>query len=232
MVYIDFEGRSDGKSIKNILSQVAPRKLILVHGSTQDTDHLAQHCYESQAMTDDIYAPSVGDCLDVSSATNLFKVTLTDPLVSSLNIAQFGDYRLSYISGIIKKDHLAATVPEEGEPIEEDTVMEPAESIYEKTKTAPVHEEEPQADTKFILDIAPSDTIRFHKPVMIGDVKLSEFRSLLNSRGFSTQFVSGVLIVNGRVIVRKDGRNLKLEGGINADYFSVRRLLYELHAII
>lgn len=28
VVYIDFEGRSDGKSIKNILSQVAPRKLV------------------------------------------------------------------------------------------------------------------------------------------------------------------------------------------------------------
>ena len=67
---------------------------------------------------------------------------------------------------------------------------------------------------------------------MIGDLKLSEFRNLLSSRGFSADFVSGALIVNGRVIVRKDGRNLKLEGGINADYFSVRRLLYEFHAII
>jgi cleavage and polyadenylation specificity factor subunit 2 len=28
VVYIDFEGRSDGKSIKNILAQVAPRKLV------------------------------------------------------------------------------------------------------------------------------------------------------------------------------------------------------------
>ena len=30
VVYIDFEGRSDGKSIKNILSQVAPRKLVIL----------------------------------------------------------------------------------------------------------------------------------------------------------------------------------------------------------
>jgi cleavage and polyadenylation specificity factor subunit 2 len=210
VVYIDFEGRSEAKSIKNIISQVAPRKLILVHGSSKDTDHLAHHCYEHQSLTNDIYAPSIGQCLDVSSATNLFKITLTDPLVTSLNIAKFGDYELSYISGVVKREKIP-TVPDENDENVEDLE---------------------NAEDKLVLDVAPSESIRFHKPVMIGDLKLSEFRTLLLSRGFSAEFVSGALIVNGRVIVRKDGRNLKLEGGINADYFSVRRLLYEFHAII
>lgn len=125
--------------------------------------------------------------------------------MTSLNIAKFGDYELSYISGVVKREKIS-TVPDENDV---DT------------------EEE-----KLVLDVAPSETIRFHKPVMIGDLKLSEFRTLLVSRGFLAEFVSGALIINGRVIVRKDGRNLKLEGGINADYFSVRRLLYEFHAII
>ena len=181
---------------------------ILVHGSSQDTDHLAHHCYEKENLTNDIYAPSVGQCLDVSSATNLFKITLTDPLVTSLNVAKFGDYELSYISGVVKREKIT-TVPDENEPLKD-----------------------LEGEEKLVLDVAPSETIRFHKPVMIGDLKLSEFRNLLSSRGFSADFVSGALIVNGRVIVRKDGRNLKLEGGINADYFSVRRLLYEFHAII
>ena len=87
-------------------------------------------------------------------------------------------------------------------------------------------------ESKLILDVAPAESIRFHKPVMVGDVKLSEFRSLLNSRGFTCEFASGVLVVNKNVIVRKEGSNLTLEGRINADYFSVRRLLYEMHAIV
>jgi hypothetical protein len=33
VMYIDFEGRSDGRSIKKILSTVLPRKLILIHAS-------------------------------------------------------------------------------------------------------------------------------------------------------------------------------------------------------
>ena len=124
-------------------------------------------------------------------------------------MARFGDYELSYISGVIKREKIT--------PV-------PDESLI----TEDVENEE----EKLVLDVAPSETIKFHKPVMIGDLKLSEFRTLLTSRGFSAEFVSGALIVNGRVIVRKDGRNLKLEGGINADYFSVRRLMYEFHAII
>ena len=34
--FVSFEGRSDGMSKKNILSQIAPRKLILVHASDAD----------------------------------------------------------------------------------------------------------------------------------------------------------------------------------------------------
>lgn len=63
-------------------------------------------------------------------------------------------------------------------------------------------------------------------------MKLSEFRQLLISRGFKSDFVAGVLVVNGSVLVKKQGRNLAIEGSINADYFSVRRLLYESHAIV
>jgi cleavage and polyadenylation specificity factor subunit 2 len=144
---------------------------------------------------------------------------------------QFGDYQLSYISGIIlnkKEDQLA--LPSNEEPIEDQSDSMMDVDVSEESKLA-----EPEAsarDKQYILDVARSESMRFHKPVMIGDVKLSEFRNLLQSRGFSVDFLKGVLIVNGRVMVRKDGHNLRLEGGINADYFSVRRLLYELHAII
>lgn len=104
--------------------------------------------------------------------------------------------------------------------------------VSEESKVVTSGQEVSARDKQYILDVARSESMRFHKPVMIGDVKLSEFRNLLQSRGFSVDFLRGVLIVNGRVMVRKDGHNLRLEGGINADYFSVRRLLYELHAII
>ena len=40
VVFVNYEGRSDGTSKKRILSQIAPRKLILVHGSESDIQHI------------------------------------------------------------------------------------------------------------------------------------------------------------------------------------------------
>ena len=44
VVFIDFEGRSDGESVKRIISQMRPRQLILVHGTVEATKTLADYC--------------------------------------------------------------------------------------------------------------------------------------------------------------------------------------------
>lgn len=47
MDFIDFEGRSDGESAKKILSQIKPKQLIIVHGSSAATRHLAQYAQQN-----------------------------------------------------------------------------------------------------------------------------------------------------------------------------------------
>ncbi|KAJ1343806.1 hypothetical protein BSLG_001617 [Batrachochytrium salamandrivorans] len=113
MQYIDFEGRSDGKSVKNIISQVAPRKLLLVHGDHASTKALTEYCKSSETLTREVLDPVAGVCVNVSSATNLFQVVLTDSLVNSLNmkqcsntirfiVLQMDDYNLTFVTGVIK----------------------------------------------------------------------------------------------------------------------------------
>ncbi|KAH6564734.1 hypothetical protein BASA82_000876 [Batrachochytrium salamandrivorans] len=102
MQYIDFEGRSDGKSVKNIISQVAPRKLLLVHGDHASTKALTEYCKSSETLTREVLDPVAGVCVNVSSATNLFQVVLTDSLVNSLNMKQMDDYNLTFVTGVIK----------------------------------------------------------------------------------------------------------------------------------
>ncbi|EGF79032.1 hypothetical protein BATDEDRAFT_12823 [Batrachochytrium dendrobatidis JAM81] len=94
MQYIDFEGRSDGKSVKNIIAQVAPRKLLFVHGDKASTMAFAEYCRTNESLTNEVYDPVQGECVNVSSATNLFRVVLTDTLMD--------EYSLSYITGVIK----------------------------------------------------------------------------------------------------------------------------------
>eukprot|EP00897_Mesotaenium_endlicherianum_P003275 jgi/Mesen1/2976/ME000176S02016 len=80
--FLDFEGRADGRSMKTILSHVSPLKLILVHGSEDATRHLKEFCQRN--LSSSVYAPRVGDLLDVTSDISSFKVALTEDLMSNV----------------------------------------------------------------------------------------------------------------------------------------------------
>ena len=125
MLDIDFEGRSDGRSIKAILTHVAPRKLILVRGSQaaiylsylrsllpplssplrfyfidHHNDHLAQHAELTlKHICKSVVVPNVAECVDLTSDTSIFKLRLKDALLDSLDFAEVGDYELAYVDG-------------------------------------------------------------------------------------------------------------------------------------
>lgn len=70
-MFFDFEGRADGRSMRTIVSQIAPRQLVLVHGSAEATANMARNCQSSLAKyRSHVYTPgSSGDagCRAVSS---------------------------------------------------------------------------------------------------------------------------------------------------------------------
>ncbi|CAM8878775.1 unnamed protein product [Rhodiola kirilowii] len=55
LTYLDFEGRSDGRSIKSILAHVSPLKLYM--GSAEATEHLKEHCIKHVCPY--VYAPQI-----------------------------------------------------------------------------------------------------------------------------------------------------------------------------
>lgn len=93
--YIDFEGRCDciihfdvAKSLYNILQHVSPKKLIIIGAPKHSTLEMQEYCMKSKAITDDIMCPMENEMVNVSTATNLYQVVLTDSLVSSLRLSQ------------------------------------------------------------------------------------------------------------------------------------------------
>jgi hypothetical protein len=48
---------------------------MLIHGSKEGTSELADYC-RIEGVTDEVYTPSIGECVDVASATNLFQVNI------------------------------------------------------------------------------------------------------------------------------------------------------------
>ena len=77
-MYIDFEGRSDGESIRKILQQVKPRSLCLVRGHTQATESLAEFCRKNKDITNSIFVPRLNETLDATNESSIFQVTTRD----------------------------------------------------------------------------------------------------------------------------------------------------------
>ncbi|KAJ7974176.1 Cleavage and polyadenylation specificity factor subunit 2 [Quillaja saponaria] len=99
--YMDFEGRSDGRSIKSIHSQIAPLKLVLVHGSAEPTEHLKHHCLNN--VCPHVYAPQIEETTDVTSDLCAYKVQLSEKLMSNVLFKKLGDYEIAWVDAEVGK---------------------------------------------------------------------------------------------------------------------------------
>ncbi|XP_058779158.1 cleavage and polyadenylation specificity factor subunit 2-like isoform X2 [Vicia villosa] len=194
LVYMDFEGRSDGRSIKNILSHVAPLKLVLVHGSAEATDHLKQHCLKN--VCPHVYAPQIEETIDVTSDLCAYKVQLSEKLMSNVLFKKLGEYEIAWVDAEVGK----------------------AEN-----------------DTLSLLPI--SGAPRPHKSVLVGDLKLADFKQFLSTKGVPVEFAGGALRCGEYVTVRKVGdatqkgagsgtQQIIIEGPLCEDYYKIRDYLY------
>ncbi|ORX43855.1 hypothetical protein DM01DRAFT_1349896 [Hesseltinella vesiculosa] len=204
--YIDLEGLSDGRSVKNILQQIAPRKLILVHGRADATDNLAQACLTSPQFTNEVYAPIVGQVLNVSAATNVYRVRLTDALVNSLHFSKLDDYELARVHGWIHFQEDSTTPSLDVALSTDDQPSSSALAVHERREPT----------------------------IFFGNILLSEFKRVLQNEGISAEFKGeGMLVCNDQVIIRKTGTGrLLIEGNLCQDYYKIRSLLYSQHAIL
>jgi len=209
--YIDLEGRSDGRSIKKILSHVNPRKLILIHGSHASISHLSEYCMNNLKQCSIVMTPKLGELVNVASDTNIYRIRLKDSLIGSLSFHKVGDYELAWVDGV---QHIIK-VANQTEPI-----LEPLPRTMEVTD----------------FGVTESMNVKAHPAVFVGDVKLADFRQVLQKEGFQTEFKGGSLICNGVVSLRKQEREgkskINIEGVLCEDYFRIRDLLYQQFKIL
>uniref|UniRef100_A0A6A7G3W9 Cleavage and polyadenylation specificity factor subunit 2 n=2 Tax=Hirondellea gigas TaxID=1518452 RepID=A0A6A7G3W9_9CRUS len=101
--YIDFEGLSDGRSLKTIISNIAPRKMILIHGDKESCEELKEFCEESVCKT--VSIAEHDKCLDITSDSSAFKVILKDDFAQTLKFQLVNeDYEVAYMDGIATGD--------------------------------------------------------------------------------------------------------------------------------
>ncbi|CAL9759692.1 cleavage and polyadenylation specificity factor subunit 2-like [Musa acuminata AAA Group] len=192
LTYMDFEGRSDGRSVKSIISHVAPLKLVLVHGSAEATEHLKQHCIKH--VCPHVYAPHIEETIDVTSDLCAYKVQLSERLMSNVLLKKLGDYEIAWVDAEVGK-------------------------------------------TNDMLTLLPlSSAPPTHKSVLIGDLKLADFKQFLASQGVQVEFTGGALRCGEHVTLRKisdasqkggtGGQQILIEGPLTEEYYKIRKHLY------
>ncbi|XP_037541497.1 cleavage and polyadenylation specificity factor subunit 2 [Nematolebias whitei] len=252
ITYIDYEGRSDGDSIKKIINQMKPRKLVIVNGSPEASQDLAESC---KAFSKDIkvYTPKLQETVDATSETHIYQVRLKDSLVSSLQFCKARDTELAWIDGVL--DMRVAKVDtgvmvEEGvkEEVEEGEVpMDVAPELgvdHNATAVAAQRamknlfgedekELSDESDVIPTLEPLPPNEISGHQSVYINEPRLSDFKQVLLREGIQAEFVGGVLVCNNLVAVRRtEPGRIGLEGCLCDDYYKIRELLYQQYAVV
>lgn len=218
--YIDFEGRSDGESMKKIISQIRPKQLILVHGTRESTESLAEYCNRLEGVK--ILMPRIGDIVDATRESHIYQVRLRDYVVSALDFAKAKEIELAWVDGQIDmkrevRDTKAMYEPEEGE-------------IPDEKKD---ENEDDSGEIIPTLEPLTDHTNHGHKAVYINEPKLADFKRVLQLEGYQAEFAGGVLIVNDTVALRRyEAGRMQLEGAMCEEYFKIRELLYNQYAII
>lgn len=135
-------------------------------------------------FTKEIFTPSVGEVLNVSAATNIYRVKLTDSMASSLRFSKLDDYELARVVGRI---HF------------------------------------PDDSTTPSLDVdMPDASIKTEPSIFVGDVRLSEFKKVLQSAGIQAEFKGeGILVCNDEVAVRKVKRFLYMYTACYSTYIYI-----------
>uniref|UniRef100_A0A0E0CG54 Cleavage and polyadenylation specificity factor subunit 2 n=1 Tax=Oryza meridionalis TaxID=40149 RepID=A0A0E0CG54_9ORYZ len=192
LAYMDFEGRSDGRSVKSVIAHVAPLKLVLVHGSAEATEHLKMHCSKSSDLH--VYAPQIEETIDVTSDLCSYKVQLSEKLMSNVISKKLGEHEIAWVDAEVGK-----------------------------------------ADDKLTL-LPPSSTPAAHKSVLVGDLKLADFKQFLANKGLQVEFAGGALRCGEYITLRKIGdagqkgstgsQQIVIEGPLCEDYYKIRELLY------
>ncbi|VDM82461.1 unnamed protein product [Strongylus vulgaris] len=133
-----------------------------------------------------IFAPSVGETVDATVASHIYRILLNDELFESLEFIKVKDADLAWIDA-----QITARPSEVG--VEREDGMEVDE------QAADAHLTEQHID-KCMLS-ALSGEAPFRDVVYVNDPKLSEMKQLLLNMGFSAEFSSGVLYIGGIVFI-------------------------------
>lgn len=163
----------------------------------------------------------------------MYAFSMAESLKGSLRWAVVDDYEIAYCQSRVAA---LEAVSDGSERRVLEAVRAPA---IDEEDTMDVDDEGASPSRRlFCALIDGAAEARSHRSVFVGRPQLKDIKQQLDKRGFRTEFVEGVLVVNELVRVRKAGADasnvpqLVVEGGMCADYYAVRDIVYGRFQVI
>lgn len=207
VVRLDFDGRSDGASVQTMLSKIAPRTCVIVHGSETATSKLASSLVKDlEGLNAHVFAPHKGESISIDLGPARSSI-MSDSLYKSIQMHPMLDVDLGWVDAEMKFESRAADVDGSDEGKGEYSIVL----------------EERQGNT--------NDS--GHGGVFIGDVKLSQLKRALARINIGSEFHAGGLYCEGDVLVKRqpEGGGLVIEGSLCDEYFRIRDIVYSQYHI-
>ncbi|KAI8462590.1 MAG: beta-lactamase-like protein [Monoraphidium minutum] len=246
---VDFEGRSDGRSLRTVVAQLAPRQLVVVGAGPAAVGEMAAGWREDLAPYHSrILAPGPGEVVPLSLART-FPVSLHPHLLSGATSHLLGQYTLAWLDARLAEEPPAAAAAAEmaeadGQQLPEggggggSPGSEPPAPAALRLQLVPggadgsaleaaLERGGPEAVAALLADVAAGGD---HGGIFIGDVRLSEVKQALAKAGIASAFRAGKLLCAGAVVVGRgaggDDGVLEIEGPLSDDYYRVRDVVY------
>jgi len=216
--YIDFSGLHDKRSLQMLIPLIAPRKLILVSGTDDETAALAVECRKllgagNEDRAIDVFTPYVGIMVDASVDTNAWAVKLSDDLVKRLKWQMVKGLGVVSVTGRLEAGALVIEKADEEGSNKKQKLLEGGDASEDTLDVGTPNSSAlitAKPSTIPILGIVPismaAATRSVAQPLHVGDLRLADLRKLMLAAGHTAEFRGeGALLIDGSVAVRKMG---------------------------
>jgi Cft2 family RNA processing exonuclease len=234
IVKTDFNGRVDGRSMKTMLSRIAPRRCVIIHGTEEASATLqAGLKSELEGLQSVVVAPALLQEMHFMVEPS-YPVMLMEAVLDNISMHNVGEYRIGWVDAVLGKRRTGdGDIGNDGGEEQEEGgsfVLLPLgnASAIDTTNAASV-------DKSAAAGAG-------YGGVFIGDVKLSELKKALELVGIPSEFYGGALHCAGKVVITRrgggggggsgdGGYGLSVEGALCSEYYKVREVAYSLYHI-
>jgi len=102
VMFLDFEGKSDGYSMKMIIGNVGPRELAVVSGSSEAVVAFTRGVRSDGSQK--VYTPGNLEYVSISSAAvSSLSMKMSDDLLSVIQLQKIGNYSVAWVQGKMER---------------------------------------------------------------------------------------------------------------------------------